>query len=89
MFNQCINRFLVSILDTKSQFLFFFISQQGDFANFFEIKTSTIPYNAAVIKACNGDIDGALDLLNEVRSMVNNNDVNRLYVKLLDLKKRN
>ena len=46
-------------------------------------------YNAAVIKACNGDIDGALDLLNEVRSMVNNNDVNRLYVKLLDLKKRN
>ena len=46
-------------------------------------------YNAAVIIACNGDIDGALYLLDEVRSMVNNSEVNKLYVNLLNLKKKN
>lgn len=46
-------------------------------------------YNAAVIIACNGDIDRALALLNEIRSVSSDRDVNKLYAKLLDLKSRN
>lgn len=46
-------------------------------------------YNAAVIIACNGDIDRALSLLEEVRQFSSERDASRLYAKLLDLKNRN
>ena len=46
-------------------------------------------YNAAVIIACNGNIDDALSLLDEVRMVANDSKVNKLYVNLLNLKKKN
>ena len=46
-------------------------------------------YNAAVIIACNGDIDEALSLLGEIRMVVSDSNINKLYAKLMDIKKRN
>ena len=46
-------------------------------------------YNAAVIMACNGNLDGAISILEEIRMHGGSGDVNRLYARLLELKKRN
>ena len=46
-------------------------------------------YNAAIIISSQGDLDGAISLLDEVMYSVSNSEVNRLYANLIDLRERN
>lgn len=46
-------------------------------------------YNAAVILAATGEIDSAISLLDEIRMYGGNSSVNKLYSKLLEIKRRN
>lgn len=46
-------------------------------------------YNAALIIAARGDVDGALSYLEKMRTKVNDYDVNRLYQRLSTIKENN
>lgn len=53
-------------------------------------ETSHIPsgYNAALILASSGDLEGAIALLSDMRRSINNSDVNRLYSSLVEIKRK-